>query len=444
MADDLRVTRISTGLVSSNVGRAPKRAVCRVVGASQEVLIGARPVTVGADASCDLVLADGRVSRRHAELALTADGLQVRDLDSTNGTHYQGSRITEARVPLGASIVVGGTTLKVEDRPALSVTPSQRSRFGELVGTSATMREVFAILELAADSDATVLVEGETGTGKELVARALHDHSARASNELVVVDCSAIADSLVDSQLFGHRRGAFTGALDDRAGALVTATGGTLFLDELGELPLAQQAKLLRALEDQTVQPVGADHRTKVDTRIVAATHRDLSAMVDAETFRFDLFHRIAVVHVRLPPLRERLDDLPILVEHFYRGRGIDPGPIDGDNLTRLREHAWPGNVRELRNVLERAWVLTPPERRAFRTLDLWLGGAFEPNDEGASDLALSFKEAKERLVERFERRYLASVWAKCDYNVTRAAEHAGLNRKTFRELLQKHGIKRE
>ncbi len=257
---------------------------------------------------------------------------------------------------------------------------------------------------------------------------------------MVIVDCSAIAEALIDSQLFGHVEGAFTGAAADRAGAFVSASGGTLFLDEIGELPLPQQAKLLRALEAQTVQPVGADARVRVDTRVVAATHRDLQAMVEAGEFRFDLYHRLAVVHVRVPPLRERVEDLGILIQEFYQGRDLEPGPIEGANLTRLRQYAWPGNVRELRNVLERGWVLTPPAERSFASLNLWLSSA-EAGPQDDSDLSLPFKEAKEQLISQFERRYLTSLWAKHSYNLTRAAEHAGLNRKTFRELLQKHGI---
>jgi DNA-binding NtrC family response regulator len=303
------------------------------------------------------------------------------------------------------------------------------------------MRELFAVLELAAPTDATVLVEGESGTGKELAARAVHDHSTRASGPFVVVDCSAIPEALIDSHLFGHVRGAFTGADRERRGAFVEASGGTLFLDELGELPLAAQARLLRALEARTVQPVGADRTVEVDARVVAATHRDLPRMVGDKTFRFDLFYRLAVVHVALPPLRDRLEDLPELIAAFYATRGADPGPIDGDNLARLSQHAWPGNIRELRNVLERAWALSGPNL-GFRALRLWVDtGAAAPDAGGVVDTSLPFKEAKERWNDQFERRYLAVVFDTYGNNVTRAAEHAGINRRHFRELLYKHGL---
>jgi len=211
--------------------------------------------------------------------------------------------------------------------------------------------------------------------------------------------------------------------------------------DELGELPLAAQAKLLRVLEAQTVQPVGADRPVQVDTRVIAATHRDLANMVAAKEFRFDLFYRLAVVHVALPPLRERLEDLPHLISTFYERRGLVPGPVDGDNLERLRRHAFPGNVRELRNILERAWALSGP-KASFRELRLWLDpGAAQAQLSEVVDTSLPFKDAKERWNDQFERRYVAMVFADNASNVTRAAEHAGLSRRHFRELLYKHAI---
>jgi DNA-binding NtrC family response regulator len=331
--------------------------------------------------------------------------------------------------------------VRIAASDAPSLPPSDRDHFGEMAGQSIAMRELFAVLEMAAPTDATVLIEGESGTGKELAARAIHDASPRAQGAFIVVDCSAIAENLIDSHLFGHVRGAFTGADRDRKGAFVEASGGTLFLDELGELPLAAQAKLLRVLEAQTVQPVGADRPVKVDTRVVAATHRDLHRMVAAKEFRFDLFYRLAVVHVALPPLRDRLEDLSHLVATFYARRGAIAGPIDGDNLDKLRRYAWPGNIRELRNVLERAWALSGP-KAPFRELKLWLDPtAAEPQIAEVVDTSMPFKEAKERWNDHFERRYVSTVFASNGGNVTRAAEHAGLSRRHFRELLYKHGI---
>jgi DNA-binding NtrC family response regulator len=442
-----RKTLLQTGLSTSTTrGRTATRSwLVEVQGADgPAVALGARSITIGAHRGCDIVIDDPEVSRKHAELSASPEGVRVKDLASTNGTWWQGSKIGEVVVPSGTTLRFGKVHVRITAGEAPRVTPSERHRFGAMVGSSLAMRELFAVLELAAPSDAIVLVEGESGTGKELAARAVHDHSARASGPFVVVDCSAIPEALIDSHLFGHVRGAFTGAERDRRGAFVEASGGTLFLDELGELPLPAQARLLRALEARTVQPVGADRPVEVDARVVAATHRDLSRMVADKTFRFDLFYRLAVVHVALPPLRDRLDDLPALVAAFHAARGVDPGPIDGENLARLAQHAWPGNIRELRNVLERAWAMSGPAV-PFRALKLWVGGGAAGSDVGEAggviDTALPFKEAKERWNDAFERRYLSAVFDAHERNVTRAAEHAGINRRHFRELLYKHGL---
>ncbi len=445
---------IQAGLATSTTrGRtAPRSYNLQVLGqGGATVALGARAVVVGAHASCDLVLIDPQVSRRHAELAVVPDGIRIKDLGSTNGTWWQGTKVGEVVVPSGATVQFGATPVRISAAEAMSLPPSEHDHFGAMAGKSIAMRELFAVLEMAAPAEATVLIEGESGTGKELAARAIHEASGRAGAPFVVVDCSAITESLFDSHLFGHVRGAFTGADRDRKGAFVEASGGTLFLDELGELPIAAQAKLLRVLEAQTVQPVGADRPVAVDTRVVAATHRDLARMVAAKQFRFDLFYRLAVVHVALPPLRERLEDLPHLIATFYRGRGAEPGPIDGDNLERMRRHAWPGNVRELRNVLDRAWALSGPaaaqttqtaQAAKFRELRLWIDpNASQPQLSEVVDTALPFKEAKERWNDHFERRYVAMVFTSNANNVTRAAEHAGLSRRHFRELLYKHGI---
>jgi len=383
------------------------------------------------------------VSRRHAEVSIVTDGIRIKDLGSTNGTWWQGSKIGEVVVSAGSTVQFGGTPVRISAGDAPSLPPSDSDQFGAMAGKSVGMRELFAVLEMASASDATVLIEGESGTGKELCARAIHDASSpeRSRGPFVVVDCSAITENLIESHLFGHVKGAFTGADRDRKGAFVEASGGTLFLDELGELPLTAQAKLLRVLEAQTVQPVGADKPVTVDTRVVAATHRDLARMVAAKEFRFDLFYRLAVVHVALPPLRERLEDLTYLIQTFYKRRGTDPGVIDGDNLDRMRRHAWPGNVRELRNVLERAWAMSGP-KAGFRELRVWLDpGAQQTSASEVVDTSLPFKDAKERWNDQFERRYVAMVFADNANNVTRAAEHAGLSRRHFRELLYKHSI---
>jgi DNA-binding NtrC family response regulator len=404
------------------------------------VALGGRPVVVGAGPTCDMIIEDPKVSRRHAEIRAGIDGIHIADLGSTNGVFVDGVRVKEALAPISALIKVGDTTLRVQRTPTPKISPSLRERFGGLVGESSMMREVFAVLELAAPTDAVVLIQGESGTGKELAARAIHDHSARAHRPFVVLDCSTTNEQLIESQLFGHRVGAFTGAVAHREGAFLEANGGTIFLDEIGELPLASQAKLLRVLDQRTVTPVGTDKPVPIDVRVISATHRDLAAMVDAKTFRFDLFHRLSVVHVALPALRERLEDLPCLVRYFYEGRGHDPGPIDGENLELLRSHRWPGNVREMRNVLDRAWVLSANKTR-FSELSIWFG-AETGNGLEVVDGTLPFKEAKRRWVEIFERRYLTAVFARYNGNIARASAFAGINRRHLRGLLDSYQLR--
>ena len=410
----------------------------------EEVALASRPVLIGAGPDCSVVLDDAKVSRRHCELRLVEEGVEVRDCDSRNGTFVDGVRVSTAIAAIGATLKVGDTTLQLTNAEPLGIDPSTRDRFGGLIGRSAVMREIFAVLELVAPSEATVLLIGESGTGKELAARAVHDHSRRPGGPFVVFDCSSVKPELIESQLFGHVRGAFTGAAQARDGAFVRATGGTLFIDELGELPLDLQGRLLRALESRTVQALGSDSETSVDVRIVAATHRDLSAMVAQRTFRFDLYQRISVVQLQLPPLKARLDDIAPLVEHFYEGRKVSPGPIDGAGLAALQGRVWPGNVRELRNVLERAFVLSGETAPAFATLTPWLGRSNASSATQAprpAELAGAFKEAKARSVEAFERSYLDALMRRFDGNISHAATFAELSRHHVRELLVKHGL---
>lgn len=443
-----RITVAEAGLSTTGVRtRSPARAYFVKGPSGSPLSLGRRPVIVGADPTVDLPLSDPKVSGRHAELLATPEGIRVKDLGSTNGTFVDGTRITEALARPGANIRCGQTILTVAATPPQVVAPSPRERFGGLVGVSRAMREVFAVLELASQAEATVLIQGESGTGKELAARALHDHSPRAGGPLVIVDCGALSESLLDAQLFGHRAGAFTGAIGERKGAFLEGHGGTVFLDEIGELPLASQAKLLRALEARTVTPLGSDRPVPFDAKVVAATHRDLAAMVEAGTFRFDLFHRLAVVHVYLPPLRDRPEDLVPLVRAFYDGRGVAPGPIEGPALAALEALPLRGNARELRNLLERAWVLAGPGGAHFSRLIL-------TPSPSAADVApsrgprpavrtdLPFKEAKELWNAEFEREYLAELFERHGGNITRAAEEARIQRRHFRELLVHHGLK--
>jgi len=302
--------------------------------AGRAATISARGVIVGTDPECGLVLSDERVSRRHLEVTPVEEGgFRARDLGSTNGTLHEGSLLVEARLWAGATLKLGRSFVRIQPRPEpLDVPASQARRFGELVGESLAMREVFAVLELAAASDATVLLEGETGTGKELAARGLHEASARRRGPFVAVDCGALPENLVESELFGHVRGAFTGAERPRTGAFARAHGGTLFLDELGGVAAAVQARLLRVLEERRLRPVGADEEREIDVRVVAASRHDLAAQVAEGSFRPDLYYRLSVLRIVLPPLRARREDLAPIARELLARRGIEAGPIAGQD----------------------------------------------------------------------------------------------------------------
>ncbi|WP_428267969.1 sigma 54-interacting transcriptional regulator [Haliangium sp.] len=407
------------------------------------VRVGADEVVVGTQAGCDLVLTDVRVSGRH--MAVREDGpgrFTARDLGSRNGILYQGSVISEAVVGLGATFKLGHSFVRIQPlvRP-LEVAPSQARRFGDLVAEGLAMRELFAVLELAAGSDATVLIEGETGTGKELCARAIHDAGARRQGPFVAVDCGALPEGLIESELMGHVRGAFTGATSQRAGAFARAHGGTIFLDELGCVPAPVQARLLRVIEERAVRAVGADRERPVDVRIVAASPDDLDTRVAEGSFRADLFYRLSVIRVHLPPLRARREDIPALVTELMRRRGLEPGPIAGSNLDLLMAHDWPGNVRELRNVIDRAVALSPGSE-GFAGLRVSVGPGSGDDDPLPVRSDLGYVAAKEALVSAFERRYLRDVMARCEGNLSAAARASGLDRKRLRALLRKHGLR--
>jgi len=398
-------------------------------------------VTIGTDAGCDLALSDDRVSGRHVAIRAAESRFAVRDLGSTNGTWFEGSRVAEVTVPAGSTLLVGRTALRIEpEAQPLDLPPSQARRFGELVGESLALREVFAVLERVAQSDATLLVEGETGTGKELVARAIHEASARRRGPFVAVDCGALPEGLLDSELFGHVRGAFTGAAQARGGMIVRADGGTLFLDELGRIPAPVQARLLRVLEERVVRPLGGDSERAVDVRVIAASRDDLDAEVAAGRFRPDLLYRLAVVRVVLPPLRSRREDIPLLVRDLLRRRGLADEAPAGRGLDRLIAHGWPGNVRELRNVLDRAIALAPGAQR-FTDLVIRVDAAPVAGDGLAVRSDLPYAEAKAAVLHDLERRYLADVLARTGGNLSAAARESGIDRKHLRTLARKHGL---
>ena len=406
-----------------------------------------RTVRVGTAPENELVLSDDHVSRMHASFTPEAGRINVRDHDSRNGTLLGGARIADANVLVGTVIQLGpSTVVAVQPRwHVREVAPSPRTSFEELRGASFAMRELFAIFERVAPSDVPVLLEGETGTGKEVAARSVHAASKRAKGPFVAFDCSAVARDLAESELFGHRRGAFTGASADRAGAFEQADGGTLFLDEIGELSLDLQPKLLRALETSVVRAVGSDEPRGVDVRIVAATNRDLHAEASRGNFRPDLLYRLDVVRVRMPPLRNRPEDIPVLVRHLLEGKISEEEEIGGPNLERLVAYAWPGNVRELRNHLLRAVALATggDERPRFSDLVFNLSAQGQaPLTIGPSfpgvDAPMPYKEAKEELMARFDHAYVDALMRRHRGNVTHAAEAAGISRKHLYELLRR------
>src|SRR5947207_8880019 len=320
----------------------------------EQVALSNKPVTFGSAPACDLVLTDKTVSRRHAMALLEGNEVLVRDLGSTNGSFIQGSRFKEITVGFGAEIKLGRTVIKfLPEEEAVEPAEAEVDSFGQLVGRDVKLRRLFALLADISPNDATVLIEGETGTGKELIAEEIHNHSRRANGPFVVFDCGAVPRELIESALFGHVKGSFTGAVADRKGAFAEANGGTIFLDEIGELAIELQPTLLRALDKRAVRRVGANAYEKVDVRVVAATNRDLREEVAKKAFREDLYYRLAVIRVHLPPLRERGRDIDLLCDHFIEQFGGARGlKASGDDMQRLRAYAWPGNVRELRNVI--------------------------------------------------------------------------------------------
>jgi DNA-binding NtrC family response regulator len=397
-------------------------------------------LSVGTASDNDLVVTDDSVSRRHLEIRLRTDEVRAIDLRSTNGTYVDGVRIVECVLSAGSLIRIGSTAIRASRIEEPVIVPiSGRDRFGGLLGQSAAMRQVFAVLERVAPTEATVLIQGETGTGKEVAAEAIHAGSPRAEGPFVALDCGAIAPSLVESELFGHVRGAFTGAISDRAGAFEEADGGTLFLDEIGELPLELQPKLLRALETRQIRRLGAAQARKVDVRILAATNRDLAAEVNAGNFREDLYFRLAVVQVELPPLRARREDIPVLVRQFVERLAPGSQPPSPETLKALAAQPWPGNVRELRNAVERAIALAAPDDRASTSPDLM---APPPTDRMAPLFDLPIKEAVERWTELFERAYLEHALRMCGGSVSGAARRIGVNRRFVQRLMKRLGMR--
>lgn len=425
----------ASGYEGARLSRKP-RLTWTDAGGRHEREAGESLVLGGAE-GVDVVIADPAVSRLHAELELLDSGLWVRDLESRNGTFVQGVRVTRACIPDGGLLRLGATDLTIRYPPeATPVEIWPHERFGPMVGTSIPMRELFARLHKVARSEATVLIQGETGTGKEIAARAIHDASSRQGEAFVIIDCGALPESLLEAELFGHSRGAFTGAVEARMGAIEAADGGTVFLDEVGELPLSMQPKLLRALESRTVRRVGETTHRPVNVRFVSATNRDLRTMVNTRAFREDLYFRLAVLPVTIPPLRERPSDILALIHHFLPREALSA--VTPQMVREVTGRPWLGNVRELRNFVERALALGAREALALdaapNVVDLELH--FPP-----ALLALPYKEMRERVVLAAERDYIAGLLARHDRDISAAAESAGLNRTYLYRLVAKHGL---
>jgi DNA-binding NtrC family response regulator len=406
------------------------------------VPLGLQPVTVGTAAACGLSFADTRVSREHCSFSLGVHGVRVRDLDSKNGTWIGGARVESALVSEGVEITVGNTVISVhmQDTAPAVVELSVMPKFGDFVGAAPQLRALFRQLQSAAQSDATVLLLGESGTGKELLARGIHDASAKHAGPFVVVDHAGIRPELLEGELFGYQRGAFTGATTDREGLVEAAQGGTLFLDEVGEWPVELQPKLLRLLESREYRPVGAAGHRPLNARVIASTQHDLQALIAAQRFRQDLFFRLAVVSFRVPPLREHLEDIPFLVECWLGDRGLPTGenaPISPRVLAMLGKHSWPGNVRELKNVVER--LLLFPTESPFRKVS----GHGVTSGPAAPDLPLlPLRDARDRLIEDFEAEYVRRALQEAGGQVTKAADAAGVSRQFFYRLMEKYGLR--
>ncbi|TMQ15198.1 MAG: sigma 54-dependent Fis family transcriptional regulator [Deltaproteobacteria bacterium] len=466
----------------ATVRRLRKGKLVVVAGADQgkSVEIAKPRVTGGRSIISDLVVQDKAVSGTHFEVSARDDGYRLRDLNSRNGVFVGDLRIREVFLRPGTVFRIGHTSVQFQPlEDVVEIELSKKDRFDAMLGASPAMREIFAHLEKVAPSDLSCLITGETGTGKEMVARALHNASGRRTRPFVVLDCGSIPRELIESTLFGHEKGSFTGAVAQHVGCFEQANGGTIFLDEIGELDIMLQPKLLRVLEQREIKRVGGDRTHKVDVRVLAATNRDLREEVNKSTFREDLYFRLSVVHVELPPLRERRDDIPGLANHFLREIGARRGMAmswSNDAMAALIGHSWAGNVREMRNIVERAAALSdgPTITRA----DLVFGREMGPSVVEAHDLAqagaqaaqraaahmagvdlppqagpasfdpsllkagLGFKGAKQTVVDAFEIAYLSALMARNDGNITRSAQEAGLTRYHLRELLKRHGLK--
>tara|TARA_R110002096_G_scaffold16898_14_gene58191 strand:- start:30430 stop:31782 length:1353 start_codon:yes stop_codon:yes gene_type:complete len=402
-------------------------------------------VYFGSSTDCQMRLTDKTVSRRHLKAVMKDNKAILIDQGSTNGTFIHGSRFKEISIGHGAEFKLGRTVIKyLPEEEIVTPEPSPDQNFGQLIGGDTKLRQLFKLMSDIAPTQATCLIEGETGTGKELIAEELHNHSDRKNGPFVVFDCGSVPRELIESALFGHMKGSFTGAVSDRKGAFAEAHGGTIFLDEIGEMAIDLQPSLLRVLDKRAIRRVGSNTYENIDVRVVAATNRDLRAEVQEKNFREDLYYRLAVIRLSVPPLRERGNDIPVLVEHFMSRFAPSGTPgqsklrLTPEDMQTLQRHDWPGNVRELRNAVERACLLANGE---YISLDDALLQSGDAGPAMGVRTDLPFKEAKGQLVEMFEREYIEDLMTRHSMNLSAAAREAQIDRKHLRELIRKYDL---
>ena len=416
----------------------------RVRYAGREVLVGPEPIVIGRDPASALVVDESGVSAMHCELMATTRGVRLRDLGSKNGTWVLDLQVKEAFLTENTTFSLAREKLEFEPRRAEKVELPELERFGPLYGTSASMRDLFRRLQKGAPTDLTVLVQGETGTGKELVAQALHEHSPRKKGPFIIVDCGSIAPTLAEATLFGHEKGSFTGATHARESPFIEANGGTLFLDELGELPVDIQPKLLRALAERRIKRVGSNTYEPFDARIVAATRRDLEAAVNTGQFRSDLYFRLAEVRAFIPPLRQRLEDVPGLIKNILDQAGAKSAwrRVSRSTLERLLRYDWPGNVRELRNAVTVALALTEEGESLDIAAAVGLKVAKPLGKVSDSTAIRAYQDAKRDALHRFEAAYFAQLHEATNGNVAEISRRTGLQRTHVRKYLRLHGLR--